>query len=123
VSFSYEHTPYAVNADDNQPLFFRRRYGGNPEPRGQVMIHGRPMDVISLVPEEPIYIYGYSYDSEYAEDRVLQRDAWERARRFWACCFSVMCPEGEPGSVPLDEVEPITREDFEAAAARGWNGR
>ena len=33
-----------------------------------------------------------------------------------------MCPDGEPGSVPLGEVEPISREDFEAAAARGWNG-
>ena len=62
MSFRYEHTPYAVNADDNQPLFFRRRYGGNPEPSGSVSLHGRPMTVISLAPDEPIYIYGYSYD-------------------------------------------------------------
>ena len=80
------------------------------------------MVVLDLSPTEPIYIYGYSYDPEYVEDRVLLREAWERARRFWAYCFSVMCPEGEPGSVPLNEVEAISREDFEAAAAKEWEG-
>ena len=122
MSFTYEHPPYAAFADDHQPLFFRRRIGGNPLPEHVEIVHGRPMVVLDLSPTEPIYIYGYSYDPEYAEDRVLLREAWERARRFWAYCFSVMCPEGEPGSVPLNEVEAITREDFEAAAAAGWEG-
>jgi hypothetical protein len=115
-----ERTPYAAFADEGQPLYFRRRYGGDPQPPETQEIGGRRMMVVSLEPAEAIWIYGFSYDSEYAEDREQQRYAWGARRAFWAWCHSVMCPEGEPGSVPLDAVEEITPEAFAEAAGRGW---
>jgi hypothetical protein len=116
MSFEYEHKLYAQFADAGQPLFFKRLIGGNPEPafeRGGTIF-------VSLEPAEPTWVYGYSSTSEYAEDRTLEIEVWNRRRAFWSWNFSVIEPNGEPGSVPLDAVEEITREEFEAAAARGW---
>jgi hypothetical protein len=116
MSFRYEREPYAPWADAGQPLFFRRRYGGDPQPT----FEQGGMLYVDMSPSQAIWIYGFSAQSEYAEDRALEREVWERRRAFWAWCFSVMEPRGEPGSVPLDAVEEISREEFEAAAERGW---
>ena len=120
MTFEYERPPYAAHADDGQPLFWRRRYGGNPSPPTAAPKLGRFVVTVDLAPEEPIWIYGYSYDSEYPEDREQQRHVWANRRAFFAYCYSVMCPRGEPGFVPLDVVEAITQEDFESAAAQEW---
>jgi hypothetical protein len=116
MGFHYEHPPYAQFGDENQPLFFRRRYGGNPQPPEMYegVVH------FDLTPDVPIWIYGYSVASLYAEDREAERHAWQQRRSFQAWCYSVMCPTGEPGMVPLDAVEEITQEAFEIAAARSW---
>jgi hypothetical protein len=114
--FTYEREPYAPFADEGQPLFFRRRYGGNPQPQ-----HERDNTIfVDLSPAQAIWIYGYSYQSEYPEDRALDPEVWQRRRAFFAWNHSVMEPRGEPGYVPLDAVEEISREEFEAAAARDW---
>jgi hypothetical protein len=122
MTFEYRHKPYAAFADGGQPLFWRRRYGGDPQPtRAGVDPTTRRMTVfVDLAPEQEIYIYGYSFDSEYAEDRDQQRHMWNNRRSFYAYCYSVMCPRGEPGFVPLDSVEMISQEDFETAAAKEW---
>jgi hypothetical protein len=119
TEFDYEgRTPYARFADGGQPLYFRRRYGQETEPPVPPPFPGAV--VVSLAPAEPITIYGYSYQSSYAEDRAHDPETWNRRRAFFAWCCSVMEPRGEPGYVPLDAVEEISREEFEAAAERGW---
>jgi hypothetical protein len=114
--FDYEREPYAQWADDGQPLFWRRAYGGNPQPAFE---YGG-MLYVDMSPARQIWIYGYSAPSQFKEDHPLERETWERRRAFPAWCYSVMEPRGEPGIVPLDAVEEISREEFEAAAARDW---
>jgi len=116
--FAYETEPYARFADEGQPLFFRRRYGGSPEPPQEI----GGMMFVSLAPAEAIWIYGYSTQSRYAEDRALDPGVWATRRAFWGWHYSVMEPRGEPGYIALADVtEEITREEFEAAAERGWS--
>jgi hypothetical protein len=110
-------TAHARFASEGQPTYFRRRWGGAPA----VPYTERGVTVFSLEPAESIWIYGYSYDPDDAEDRQQLRYAWQDRRRFWAWCHSVMCPEGEPGTVPLEVVEEITEEQFEQARAREWH--
>jgi hypothetical protein len=113
--FTYEREPDAPFATFGQPLFFRRRYGGNPQPPREEsgMVH------VSLEPDNPIWIYGYSIRLTGSDAHAAQ-DAWDRRLAFYAYCYSPMCPRGEPGFVPAIDVEPITREAFEYAAAEGW---
>jgi hypothetical protein len=77
------------------------------------------MVFLDMTPAEPIWIYGFSIRLT-GEDWHSCQDAWARRRAFYAICASVMEPRGEPGFVPADDVEPITREEFEYAAAEGW---
>jgi hypothetical protein len=113
--FTYEHEPDAPFADAGQPLFFRRRYGGDPEPphREGSLVH------VSMEPARPVWIYGYSIRLT-GEDWASCRDVWQRRMAFYAYHYSVMEPRGEPGFVRITDVEPITREQFEYAAAEGW---
>ena len=120
TEFAYPHRPYAQFADDGQPKYFRRRYGGNPPPFARQQIGGRVVRVLSMEPVEEIYIYGYSYNSNYPEDRDVQQHAWQSRRNFLAYCYSTMCPHGEPGFVAVDVTEEISQEDFERAAAQEW---
>lgn len=111
--FAYEQEPAAPF--DGQPVFFSRRYGGNPqEPFARDGIV-----YISMEPAVPVTIYGYSV-ALTGEDATTARFAWEQRRSFCAWCYSVMEPSGEPGFVPFDDVTEITREEFEAAAATRW---
>ena len=114
AEFSYEHPPTAPF--DGQPVFFRREWGGNPQE--PYMRDG--MVYISMEPAEVITIYGYSF-ALTGEDATTAKYAWEARRSFCAWCYSVMEPRGEPGFVPLDDVQEITREEFEQAAAARWN--
>lgn len=112
--FAYEQKPNA--RFDGIPLFFARRWGGNPqEPFARDGIV-----FISMEPAVPITIYGYSVTSPYPEDRDSERFAWTERRSFLAWCYSTMEPSGEVGFVPADDVTEISREEFEAAAAASW---
>jgi hypothetical protein len=116
ATFDYEQEPYAPFADGGQPLYFKRRYGGNPQPDREIdgILH------VDMSPAQAIWIYGYSVTSRYAEDKPQERFAWNERGSFLTWCYSVMEPRGEPGFVPLAEVQEITREEFEAAAAAKW---
>ena len=106
---NYAYEPEAPFAAEGQPLYFVRRYVGPPERPG----------VFSLVaPGETLMIYGYSFRLT-GSDAAVAQDAWKRHRRFMAWCSSAREP-GEMGFVPLDDVEEITREQYEAAAEAGW---
>jgi hypothetical protein len=120
MSFTYQHKPYARYADGGQPLFFRQRYGGHPQPPQQGMIHGIPVTILDAAPAEAIYIYGYAIASTYEEDREQEDFAWNQRNSFLAMCFSVMEPNGEMGFVRLQDCETISQNDFEAVAARNW---
>lgn len=113
--FRYEYEPDAPFAEFGQPLFFRRPYGGNPEASHK---EGNTV-FVSMEPARPIWIYGYSIRLT-GSDAASCRDAWERRLAFYAYCYSVMEPRGEPGFVPAEDVQAITREQFEYAAAEGW---
>jgi hypothetical protein len=113
--FNYEVEPDAPFAGAGQPLFFKRRWGGNPhEP-----FERDGIVYVSMSPAEAITIYGYSIRL-YGEDADQARYAWSMRESFYTWCYSVMEPRGEPGFVPLAEVQEITREEFEAAAAAKW---
>jgi hypothetical protein len=99
AEYVYRYEPDAPFASDGQPRYFRRRYA----PDGT----------------EPLWIYGYSFRLT-GEDAGKARDAWQRRRAFYAWCMSVVEPRGEPGFVPVADVQPLTREQFEQAAAAGW---
>ena len=120
MSFTYQHKPYARYADENQPLFFRQRYGGSPMPPYRDLFHGIPVTVVDATPAEAIYIYGYAIGSNYEEDREQEDFAWNQRNSFLTMCFSVMEPNGEMGFVRLQDCETISQKDFEAAAGRNW---
>lgn len=103
-------SPDDVTVIGNAPRFFKRDWPG-------------PLD--RLVPDAVVLnpgvtIYGYAAMSWIAEDHPLERRRWEQRRAFGAWCFSVAEPDGEWGDHPADAVTEITREEFEAARARGW---
>jgi hypothetical protein len=64
-------------------------------------------------------IYGHRVDSPYEEDKDEMRRA---AANGWIMTesFSVACVEGELGSQPMNDLIPISKEEFEDARARGW---
>ena len=88
---------------------------------------GRPSDMPEGVPtavnvplaDEPLVIYGRRIVSRYPEDDGYLRQLEEQGSIFTEC-FSVAAPTGEIGSHPVRELTEITREEFEAARARGW---
>ena len=65
-------------------------------------------------------IYGEHFPSTYEEDEGPLAEVWERRKAFQAMCYSVHVLNGEPGLVALKDVTEITKEEFEAAKARGW---
>lgn len=67
---------------------------------------------------EGLAIYGRRV-MPLAEDKRVVR-GWESRGLVWSECYSVICTEGEVGTHPLAAVTEITREEFEAARARGW---
>ena len=99
AEYQYRYRPEAPFASDGQPLYFVRVY----QPNGA----------------DPLWIYGYSFRLT-GEDWSTARDVWARRRAFYAWCMSIKEPEGEPGFVAVDDVQEITREEFEQAAAEGW---
>lgn len=66
-------------------------------------------------------IYGYASASTYPEDAPIERAALRDHGSFPTMSFSEVVPDGEYGFQPLGECEPITRAEFEAARARGWD--
>jgi hypothetical protein len=115
TTFDYQAEPDAPFALDGQPLFFKRRWGGNP----QEPFERDGIVYVSMAPAKAITIYGYSIRL-YGEDADSARYAWSMRESFCAWCYSVMEPRGEPGFVPLAEVQEITREEFEEAGTRRW---
>jgi hypothetical protein len=114
-TFHYDQEPDAPFAGAGQPLFFKRQWGGNP----QEPFERDGIVYVSMAPAEPVTIYGYSIRLT-GEDADAARYAWSMRESFCSWCYSVMEPRGEPGFVPLAEVQEITREEFEAAAAERW---
>jgi hypothetical protein len=64
-------------------------------------------------------VWGREVGSPYPEDRdPLERLA--RVGRVQGEWFSQACPEGEIGSMALDDIEEIALEEFSEAFERGW---
>jgi hypothetical protein len=80
--------------------------------------------------EPDLDIYGYCLTDDEAtkgtcdpEELAFELKHLESARRrgyMFSRCYSVACPDGELGVTHVSTMEPITREQFEAARARGW---
>ena len=63
-----------------------------------------------------LHIYGCEVKPyDYEEGQMLLRAA--RVMGYW---HSTACPEGELGTVALQELTKISAEDFSAAYQRGW---
>lgn len=100
-----------------EPAFYFVRH---VEPYGgpsKVMFAGQEIDVIGLDAE--LMIYGYKVTTDDPHDAAIMESAEQRGYIFTQS-FSVACVEGEPGSHPMSELREITRDEFEAAQARGW---
>jgi hypothetical protein len=69
--------------------------------------------------DDALVIYGRRIVSSYPEDADYLRQL-EAQGSIFTECFSVAAPTGEIGSHPVRELTEITREEFEAARARGW---
>jgi hypothetical protein len=107
--------PKTVTPHEGAPRFFRRVWdpgiydtGGNQ--------WGMPVIQIAM---EPITIYGYAAMSPYIEDHEVEERVWARGD-FGAWCFSVAEVNGEWGFTPLEDVEEISEEEFNAARERGF---
>lgn len=100
-----ERSPYGA------PAFFK--YVWNPD---NVQGSGH-----TYIAPGPVAIWGFSHKSTYAEDARVERSAWQYNRAFPGMCFSVLTPEGEYGFSHMSNgIEEISRDEFEAARARGW---
>lgn len=104
------------------PTYFLRVYGGASDQPGE--LPDNVFDTRVSFPTTPLHIYGYAIRSRYAEDIDSERWSWEHRRTFLSNCFSLIEPDGELGFTPAPEASPfvqeITKEQFEAAMARGW---
>lgn len=54
-----------------------------------------------------------------AHDQAHVKSRWPQGWRY-AWCYSTAEPDGEPGPVHVDDMIPVTAEQFAAARARGW---
>lgn len=109
------------------PEFFRRvwdttgvppvRTVGDEDPIARAT--GKQMVVITPQTGRLI-IFGRLTPSPYPEDVRQEKRAWEQRGSFPAHNYSVLCPDGEYGMVPVSDVEPITEAEFNAARERGW---
>lgn len=125
-------------ADSDPPFFFRRLWTGNTAldevmvqrrlPDGTLLIEPNVIgdeapegiEHISLLPESgALLIYGRKVTSSYAEDAAYVNSCEARGLIFTES-FSVACVDGEIGTHPIATVTEISREQFEAARARGW---
>jgi hypothetical protein len=71
------------------------------------------------ISDDALVIYGRKIVSRYPEDADYLRQL-EAQGSIFTECFSVAAPTGEIGSHPVRELTEISREEFEAARARGW---
>lgn len=79
-----------------------------------------PQPIVIFTPTfDKLAVYGREVTSPYEEDLDGLQRLKERGRVMgeW---FSVACPEGELGSMALDEITEITVEQFSAAFKREW---
>lgn len=77
-------------------------------------------NVVVVTPQfDNLHVYGRSVTSTDPED-VKEDLRLGKQGRFLAEWFSVVCPEGELGTMAFYDVEEITAEQFSAAYERGW---
>jgi hypothetical protein len=75
-------------------------------------------DTVIITPQfDNLVIYGRHVTSPYPEDNRLMERNPSRILGEW---FSVVCPEGEVGTVPVETCTIISAEEFSAAYARDW---
>lgn len=104
------------------PTYFHRTYGGAADQPGE--LPDNVFDARVSFPTSPLHIYGYAIRSRFTEDHAHERLMWDERRSFMSVCFSLIEPDGEIGFTPAPEaaprVEEITKQQFEAAMAKGW---
>lgn len=77
----------------------------------------RDLEPVSIIPDG-LVIYGRRVVPMREDAAVVAR--WEAQGRCWSECYSVVEREGEVGTHPYAAVTEISRDEFEAAKARGW---
>jgi hypothetical protein len=77
------------------------------------------IDIPNPLLEDELVIYGRAIEPDDEDDRAHAAEMAKRGQVFCEC-FSVVAPAGEIGTHPLAAVTEISREEFEAARARGW---
>ncbi len=103
------------------PRFSARRYDMRNNAILGIGTDGQVISESMFPGEEPrwLTIYVFSAQSRYAEDHEYERNCFATGM-LQGYCFSTVAPEGEVGLCPLSDLEPISEEEFLAAAARGW---
>lgn len=81
-----------------------------PLPELQVMVFGRCVTFEEFAATE----------GERAAAAWRDEGPYQRGRRF-ARSYSVLAPDGEPGSVHVCSMVPLTAEQFETARRLGWD--
>lgn len=69
---------------------------------------------------EPLQVFGYTTESPYREDQMLEDQVWNERRQVRVAAFSEAAMEGELGWISAEQVEAITEDEFHAAYERGW---
>lgn len=100
--------------------YFIRIWEGNPfMGPGHLTIYGHVTPRDTFMKEEKELGAG---DDELSWTMHSHDDSYRRGFRFgWH--YSVVEPDGELGSTHISTMKKITREEFEAAKARGWEDK
>lgn len=130
--------------DADPPFFFRRVWSGHTDMDEVTLFTHQPDGTLLItvgvpkadVPEEisanaaympdlasdGLVIYGRAVAPSDPNDEHDKQHIAEMKKRgqVFSECFSVVETEGELGTHPLAAVTEISREEFEAARARGW---
>ena len=115
--------PHASHPDD-EVVVMQRVGDGDMQVwvgRRRDIPEGAAAQEVGAIPisEDSLVIYGRRIVSSFPEDADYLRTL-EAQGSIFTESFSVAAPTGEIGSHPVQELTEITREEFEAARARGW---
>jgi len=84
-----------------------------------LIIYGEVTDSLAYYEGKDLDAGDGELRAEYEYEKAARAEPHMKNYRF-ANCYSVMCPEGEPGDVHISVMQPIAREVFDLAKKCGW---
>lgn len=85
----------------------------------QPVAYDQGITILTPTAGDAFWVYGYVRRSQIPDDDRAEKHIYSMRRRS-SVCFSRRVPDGEMGTVALEDLVPLTREQFEYAKAEGW---